>query len=169
VSVFEVGPGGPLRGRLSVPGDKSISHRVLLLAALADGTSTIRWLSDGLDVRCTLSIIRQLGADVDEGSDGALRIRGGRLHGPDDVLDLMDTGAEGIVAVIRDAGATFLSPIFEELAGVVCTGGTIRSHIGIVSREFQVPGVVAAVIDDEPADGTEVELDGSGVIRRIDG
>ena len=92
-----------------------------------------------------------------------------RLEGPDDVLDLMDTGAEGIVAVIRDAGATFLSPIFEELAGVVCTGGTIRSHIGIVSREFQVPGVVAAVIDDEPADGTEVELDGSGVIRRIDG
>ena len=92
MSVFEVGPGGPLRGRLSVPGDKSISHRVLLLAALADGTSTIRWLSDGLDVRCTLSIIRQLGADVDEGSDGALRIRGGRLHGPDDVLDVGNSG-----------------------------------------------------------------------------
>jgi phosphoenolpyruvate-protein kinase (PTS system EI component) len=52
---------------------------------------------------------------------------------------------------------------------VVCTGGTIRSHIGIISREFQVPGVIAAVIDDEPDDGTEVELDSSGVIRRIDG
>lgn len=92
-----------------------------------------------------------------------------RLEGPGDVLDLMDTGAGGIVAVIRDAGATFLSPVFDELAGVVCTGGTIRSHIGIISREFQVPGVIAAVIDDEPDDGTEVELDSSGVIRRIDG
>jgi len=92
-----------------------------------------------------------------------------RLEGPGDVLDLMDTGAGGIVAVIRDAGATFLSPVFDELAGVVCTGGTIRSHIGIISREFQVPGVIAAVIDDEPDDGTEVELDSSGVICRIDG
>jgi signal transduction protein with GAF and PtsI domain len=99
-----------------------------------------------------------------------------RLEGPADVLDLMDTGAEGVVAVIRDAGATFLAPIFDELAGVVCTGGTIRSHIGIISREFQIPGVIAAVLvvgpDDEPADGTEVELDGTGadgVVRLVTG
>ncbi|SVA96414.1 uncharacterized protein METZ01_LOCUS149268, partial [marine metagenome] len=92
-----------------------------------------------------------------------------RLEGPADVLDLMDSGAEGVVAAIRDAGATFLSPIFDELAGVVCTGGTIRSHIGIISREFQVPGVIGAQIDDEPDAGTEVELSSSGEIRRIDG
>jgi len=82
----------------------------------------------------------------------------------------MDTGAEGLIAVIRDAGATFLAPIFEELAGVVCTGGTIRSHIGIVSREYRVPGVIAAQLTEEPADGTEVELDASGdegVIRLV--
>ncbi len=85
------------------------------------------------------------------------------------MLDLMDSGAEGVVAAIRDAGATFLSPIFDELAGVVCTGGTIRSHIGIISREFQVPGVIGAQIDDEPDAGTEVELSSSGEIRRIDG
>ena len=81
----------------------------------------------------------------------------------------MDSGAEGVVAAIRDAGATFLSPIFDELAGVVCTGGTIRSHIGIISREFQVPGIIGAQIDDEPDAGTEVELSSSGEIRRIDG
>ena len=85
------------------------------------------------------------------------------------MLDLMDSGAEGVVAAIRDAGATFLSPIFDELAGVVCAGGTIRSHIGIISREFQVPGVIGAQIDDEPDAGTEVELSSSGEIRRIDG
>jgi signal transduction protein with GAF and PtsI domain len=92
-----------------------------------------------------------------------------RLEGPGDVLDLMDRGAEGIVAVIRDAGATFLSPIFDELAGVVCTGGTIRSHIGIVSREFRVPGVIAADLSSEPPDGTLVELDGAtGTVTRIE-
>ena len=44
----------------------------------------------------------------------------------------------------------------------MCTGGTPRSHIGIVSREFQVPCVMGCVFDDVPADGTEVELDCSG-------
>ena len=85
------------------------------------------------------------------------------LDGPDDVLALMDTGAEGIVAVVRDAGATFLAPIYHELTGVVCMSGTVRSHIGIVSREFQVPCAMSATFPDgEPADGTEVELDCSG-------
>jgi signal transduction protein with GAF and PtsI domain len=81
------------------------------------------------------------------------------LEGPTDVLDLMDTGAEGVVALVRDAGATFLSPVFHELTGVVCTGGTPRSHIGIVSREFQVPCIMACVLTDEPPDGATVELD----------
>jgi signal transduction protein with GAF and PtsI domain len=84
------------------------------------------------------------------------------LEGPADVLDLMDTGAEGVIALVRDAGATFLAPIFHELTGVVCTGGTPRSHIGIVSREFQVPCIMACTLSDEPGDGAIVELDCSG-------
>ena len=91
------------------------------------------------------------------------------LEGPDEVLALMDTGAEGVVALVRDAGATFLAPLYHELAGVVCTGGTVRSHIGIVSREFQIPCIMGATFTDgEPTDGAEVELDCSsdpGVLR----
>ena len=86
------------------------------------------------------------------------------MEGPDDVLDLMDNGAEGVIVMVRDAGATFLSPIFHELAGVVCTGGTMRSHIGIVSREFQVPCIMGLVLSNgEPDNGSEIELDCSGV------
>ena len=82
------------------------------------------------------------------------------LEGPDDVLALMDAGAEGVVALVRDAGATFLAPIYHELTAIICTSGTVRSHIGIVSREFQVPCVMAcAFTGDEPAAGAEVELD----------
>lgn len=85
------------------------------------------------------------------------------MEGPDDVLELMDIGAEGVIVLVRDAGATFLSPIFHELAGVVCTGGTLRSHIGIVSREFQIPCIMgAAFVADEPEAGADVELDCSG-------
>lgn len=84
------------------------------------------------------------------------------MEGPPDVLELMDTGAEGVIALVRDAGATFLAPIFHELTGVACTGGTSRSHIGIVSREFQVPCIMACELEEVPADGSEVELDCSG-------
>ena len=85
------------------------------------------------------------------------------MEGPDDVLVLMDSGAEGVVALVRDAGATFLAPIYHELTAIICTSGTVRSHIGIVSREFQVPCVMAcAFVDGEPAGCTEVELDCSG-------
>jgi signal transduction protein with GAF and PtsI domain len=85
------------------------------------------------------------------------------MEGPDDVLGLMDTGAEGVVALVRDAGATFLAPIYHELTAIICTSGTVRSHIGIVSREFQVPCVMACTFaGDEPASGADVELDCSG-------
>lgn len=92
---------------------------------------------------------------------GTLRI----LDGPDDVLALMDTSAEGVVVLVRDAGATFLAPIYHELTAVVCTSGTVRSHIGIVSREFQIPCVMATRFDDgEPKDGSDVEVDCSGEV-----
>jgi phosphoenolpyruvate-protein kinase (PTS system EI component) len=91
------------------------------------------------------------------------------LAGPADVVGLMDAGATGVVAVIKDAGATFLAPLYHELAAVICTSGTPRSHIGIVTREFQLPCVVSATFPGgAPADGTEVEIDctgDDGVIR----
>ncbi len=92
---------------------------------------------------------------------GRLRV----LEGPDDVLALMDTTAEGVVVLVRDAGATFLAPIYHELTAVICTSGTVRSHIGIVSREFQIPCVMGTTFDaDEPTDGTDVEVDCSGEV-----
>jgi hypothetical protein len=93
-----------------------------------------------------------------------------RLATPDDVLDLMDTSAVGVVACVADAGATFLAPIFDELAAVVCLSGTPLSHIGIVSREYRVPCVMAATLAREPADGDPVEVDCSaepGVVRNL--
>lgn len=84
------------------------------------------------------------------------------LSDPIDVIELMDSTAKGVVAIVHDAGATFLSPIFEELAGVFCLSGTPRSHIGIVSRELEIPCVVGAQLAEEVPDGSEVEIDCSG-------
>ena len=93
-----------------------------------------------------------------------------RLTTPDDVLALMDTTAAGVVACVADAGATFLAPIFDELAAVVCLSGTPLSHIGIVSREYQVPCVMGATLANQPVDGDSVEVDCSaepGIVRNL--
>ena len=86
------------------------------------------------------------------------------LSGPDDVLALMDGPSEaGVVAFVRDAGATFLAPLYEDLTAIVCASGTLRSHLGIVSREFQLPCVMGTTFTGpEPADGSEAEVDCSG-------
>ena len=84
-----------LGGRILVPGDKSVSHRVLLLAALAAGTSTLRGLSTGLDVHHTARAIAAFGADVSSSDGGrSAVIRGGpdRLHEPQDVVDVGNSG-----------------------------------------------------------------------------
>jgi signal transduction protein with GAF and PtsI domain len=74
----------------------------------------------------------------------------------------MDEGADGVVAVVADAGATFLAPIFEDLTAVVCLSGTPLSHIGIVSREYEVPCLMGTILETEPQTGDEVEVDCSG-------
>jgi 3-phosphoshikimate 1-carboxyvinyltransferase len=73
--------------RLRVPGDKSISHRALLLAARADGVSRVTGLSDGSDVLHTAAAVVSMGARI-EGD----RIHGGRLHAVDGVIDVGNSG-----------------------------------------------------------------------------
>ena len=63
-SAITVKPASHVRGRLRVPGDKSISHRYAILAALADGTSTIHEYSPGADCGTTLECLRRLGVEV---------------------------------------------------------------------------------------------------------
>ena len=91
-----------------------------------------------------------------------------RLSSPDDVIALLDDTAEGVIACVADAGATFLAPIFDDLTAVVCLSGTPMSHIGIVSREYRVPCLMAVALSHDLDDGTLVEVDCSvdpGVVR----
>jgi 3-phosphoshikimate 1-carboxyvinyltransferase len=83
-----------LRGRLRVPGDKSISHRALLLAARAEGRSSISGLSTGADVLHTLEAIRAFGAAVTGRESGELVIEGGadRMREPGAVIDVGNSG-----------------------------------------------------------------------------
>jgi phosphohistidine swiveling domain-containing protein len=91
------------------------------------------------------------------------------FHSPQDVIESIDSDLESTIAVVASGGTTFLSPILGRLGGIVCLDGTLRSHLAIVSREYEVPCLVGAELLVDVADGTKVFLDiddGIGVIRR---
>jgi 3-phosphoshikimate 1-carboxyvinyltransferase len=87
--------GGPLAGVARVPGDKSISHRALMLGALAVGETRIAGLLEGEDVLRTAAALRAMGVGVARLDDGSWRIDGlgvGGLHAPDRTLDMGNSG-----------------------------------------------------------------------------
>ena len=96
----------PLSGRIAAPGDKSISHRALMFAALAVGETRIEGLLTGEDVLRTAAAMRALGAEVVQ--DGAVwRVAGrgiGGLVEPADVLDMGNSGTAAPAAVRGNAG-----------------------------------------------------------------
>ncbi|MCF3931850.1 3-phosphoshikimate 1-carboxyvinyltransferase [Acuticoccus sp. M5D2P5] len=88
-------PSGPLTGRVRVPGDKSISHRSLMLASLAVGRSRVSGLLTAEDVMATGAAMRQLGATITTGPEGDVVIDGvglGALAEPEGVLDFGNAG-----------------------------------------------------------------------------
>src|SRR5918998_460395 len=94
-SPVSAGPGSPLRGRLRVPGDKSISHRALILGLLAIGETRIEGLLEGDDVLRTAEACRVLGAGVRREGPGSWRVRGAGLGGLAEPAGLLDFGNAG--------------------------------------------------------------------------
>ncbi len=99
-------PGGPLVGRVRAPGDKSISHRALILGTLAVGETRIEGLLEGDDVLRTAAAMASFGAEVRHEGDGSWRVRGhGGLAEPADVVDCGNAGTG--VRLIMGAAAGF--------------------------------------------------------------
>lgn len=92
---LETHPAGPLTGHVAVPGDKSISHRALMLSALAVGESRIEGLLEGEDVLATAAAMRAMGAAIVRGDDGVWRVHGvgvGGLMQPAVALEMGNSG-----------------------------------------------------------------------------
>ncbi|HEX2294607.1 MAG TPA: 3-phosphoshikimate 1-carboxyvinyltransferase [Actinomycetota bacterium] len=89
------GEAPPLRGLVSVPGDKSISHRALVLASLARGTSAITGLNPGEDVRATARAVAALGATVDLSDEDNVEVEGYGIDGLREAADVLDLGNSG--------------------------------------------------------------------------
>jgi len=92
---FQVEPGGSLRGTLRVPGDKSISHRSIMLGSLAEGVTQISGFLQGEDSLATLNAFRRMGVSIEGPEAGRVRIQGVGMDGlrePDGPLDLGNSG-----------------------------------------------------------------------------
>jgi phosphohistidine swiveling domain-containing protein len=76
-----------------------------------------------------------------------------------DVLSIDDDDLDETVAFVHKGGMTFLSPILPDLRAIVCTAGSRESHLAILSRESDVPCVLAAQLSGEVKDGETVVLD----------
>ncbi|MCU7874203.1 MAG: 3-phosphoshikimate 1-carboxyvinyltransferase [Candidatus Thiodiazotropha sp. (ex Lucinoma borealis)] len=92
---YLVKPGGKLTGSLRMPGDKSISHRSVMLGSLANGVTVVNGFLEGEDSLATLNAFRQMGVSIDGPKQGRVTIQGVGMHGlsaPTSALDLGNSG-----------------------------------------------------------------------------
>ena len=88
-------PAGAISGELAVPGDKSISHRAVMIASLCDGPVAVEGFGASADTMATVGAMRALGVQIEGPDDGALRIHGVGLRGlraPAERIDVENAG-----------------------------------------------------------------------------
>jgi len=104
----------PLRGEMTVPGDKSISHRSIMLGSLALGTTVVRGFLHGEDNHSTLRAFRAMGIEISEEKDGVISIAGKGLSGLQEPGDVLDCGNSGTTIRLMSgllAGQKFFSVV----------------------------------------------------------
>lgn len=111
---FKVQPGGVIKGRIRVPGDKSISHRSIMLGSIAEGTTHVTGFLEGEDSLATLKAFQAMGVQIEGPNDGKVTIQGVGLRGlkpPASALDMGNSGtAMRLMAGIL-AGQSFESQL----------------------------------------------------------
>ena len=102
-----------LHGELTVPGDKSISHRAVMFGSLAKGTTKITHFLEGADCLSTISCFRKMGIDI-ENNSGEILVHGKGLHGLSAPVDILDVGNSGTTTRLISgilAGQNFVSEL----------------------------------------------------------
>lgn len=93
-----VPPAGGLKGEITMPGDKSISHRAVILGAIADGTTEVENFLEGEDNLSTIAAFRAMGVEIERPGPQRLKITGAGLQGLQEPSDVIDAGNSGTTA-----------------------------------------------------------------------
>ena len=168
---YRIRPAGPLRGRVRVPGDKSIGHRSLIFGALGRGTSRITGLSEGLDNAATREAFRSMGVSI-ENAEGATVVDGVGLRGlrmPGDVIDCGNSGTSmrlfaGLLSGQRfgarmtgDASLTS-RPMGRVIKPLRARGAHIAGTAGANPDELYPPISIAPLVEGEALQGIEYAM-----------
>ncbi|GMQ90104.1 MAG: hypothetical protein BMS9Abin10_0452 [Gammaproteobacteria bacterium] len=158
---YLIQPGGPLRARLRVPGDKSLSHRTVILGSLAEGVTQASGLLEGTDVLATIAAFRAMGVELSRAGDGRLSIDGVGLQGlqaPSAPLDMGNSGT----AMRLLAGVLAAQRFDSELTG---DASLRRRPMGRVIAPLQAMGAsISSGADGLPP----LRIAGGHALRAID-
>jgi 3-phosphoshikimate 1-carboxyvinyltransferase len=154
-------PSGPLRGRIRVPGDKSISHRSLMFGALAVSETRVTGLLEGEDVMATAAALRAMGATIERRDDGEWRIHGvgvGALLQPQAPLDMGNSGTSTRLLM----GLVASHPIAAQFVGDASLSkrpmGRVTEPLGRMGAEFDGETLPLTVRGLNPAIPIEYRL-----------
>ncbi|MDR5898444.1 bifunctional prephenate dehydrogenase/3-phosphoshikimate 1-carboxyvinyltransferase [Halomonas vilamensis] len=158
---YRVRPGGQAQGRLRVPGDKSISHRSIMLGALAEGVSEVKGFLEGEDSLATLQAFREMGVAIEGPHQGRVTIHGLGMHGlkaPSGPLYVGNSGTAMRLFAGLLAGQAFDS----ELTGDASLN---KRPMGRVADPLRLMG---AVIDTAEGGRPPLKIHGGSVLKGID-
>ncbi len=157
---FKVRPGGDITGEARVPGDKSISHRAIMLGSLAEGTTRVSGFLEGEDALATVAAFRAMGVVIDGPEDGRVTIHGvglGGLRAPAGPLDLGNSGT----SIRLLAGLLAGQPFSTELTGDVSLRGRPMGRI------MTPLALMGATIDSAEGGRPPLKIAGGNSLRGI--
>jgi 3-phosphoshikimate 1-carboxyvinyltransferase len=150
-----------LRGRLRVPGDKSISHRSIMLGALAEGETRISGFLEGADALATLAAFRRMGVEIAGPSSGEVRVKGVGLRGlraPDGPLDMGNSGTSMRLLAGLLAGQSFPVTLIGDASLTRRPMRRVTEPLGLMGARIQTSAGGTAPLLVEPA-GALVGID----------
>ncbi len=157
---FSIMPGGIMRGEVRVPGDKSVSHRSIMLGSLAEGVTRVTGFLEGEDALATLAAFRAMGVVIDRPGSGEVLIEGVGLHGlraPAQAIDLGNSGTSIRLMSGLLAGQDFSS----ELTGDASLCGRPMGRVIIPLRQM------GAAIEANEGDKPPLRISGGAGLRGI--
>jgi 3-phosphoshikimate 1-carboxyvinyltransferase len=138
--------GGRLAGRIAVPGDKSISHRALMLGAISEGRSSLSGFLEGEDCLATAAALRALGVRIDSSGSGAMTVHGVGLHGLRAAEQPLDVGNSG-TAMRLLTGLLCAQRFSSTLIG---DDSLMQRPMGRIARPLGLMGANVATVNGKP-------------------
>ena len=157
---FECRPGGSVTGTIRVPGDKSISHRSIILSSIAEGVSHISGFLQGEDSLNTLRAFQAMGVSIDRDSD-RVRVEGVGLHGLKQPVNVLDMGNSGT------AMRLLLGLLAGQAFNATLTGDESLSSRPM-NRVIEPLRTMNANIDSQPGGTAPLAVHASAQLKPID-